>query len=104
MMSPVQDKVADFVAAHRLETTVQARILDLVSEVGELAKEALKGSDYGKSPFQPTGDWAGELADALFALICLANSTSVNLEVALDSALAKYEQRLADKADAGSGS
>ncbi len=88
---------------HQLETSVEARLIDLLSEMGELAKEALKGSDYGKAPFTQTPAWEEELADAFFSLVCLANSTNVDLEKALGDALAKYEARLRQKGDAGSG-
>ena len=98
-----QKTVAEFVAQHQLEAPVEARILDLVSEGGETAKEALKGSAYGQRSFQPTDAWQSELADAFFALICVANSTNVNLDYALALALEKYRQRLAAKGEAGSG-
>lgn len=98
-----QQKVAAFVAQHQLEAPVEARLLDLVSEVGEVAKEVLKGSDYGRHPFEAGDEWAAELADALFSLICVANSTGVNLEAALDQVLDKYRQRLTQAGDAGSG-
>ncbi len=98
-----QSQVANFVAQHHLDAPVEARLLDLVSEVGEVAKEALKGSDYGKQPFQPTAEWSAEVADVFFSLVCVANSTNVNLETALAAALAKYQQRLTSKGEAGSG-
>jgi NTP pyrophosphatase (non-canonical NTP hydrolase) len=98
-----QKSVADFVQKHKLEASVEARLIDLLSEIGELAKEALKGSDYGKAPFTQTQAWEEELADAFFSLVCLANSTGVNLEKALEGVLAKYEARLSEKGDAGSG-
>ncbi len=99
----MQKKVAEFVAQHKLEADVESRMLDLVSEVGELAKEVLKSNAYGQQEFTVTDSWHGELADVLFAVICLANSTGVNLEETLDAALTKYAKRLADKGDAGSG-
>lgn len=99
-----QEQIATFVQKHQLDTTVPARVLDLVSEVGEVAKEVLKGSDYGKTDFSPTDEWESELADAFFSLICIANSTGVDLDSALNTVLQKYEQRLAEKGDAGSGS
>ena len=49
----LQKAVARFVETHGLQAAVQARLLDLVSEVGELAKEALKGTRYGREPFRP---------------------------------------------------
>ena len=102
-MPAYQKTVAQFVTDHHLEAPLEARILDLVSEVGEVAKEVLKGSAYGQRAFQPTDAWPLELADAFFALICAANSTGVNLDHALALALEKYRQRLAAKGQAGSG-
>lgn len=93
MIPPYQTTVADFVAEHGLEIPVPARLLDLVSEVGELAKEALNGSAYGRQAFQPPAGWQEELGDTFFALICVANSTDVDLEAALAEVLAKYRAR-----------
>jgi NTP pyrophosphatase (non-canonical NTP hydrolase) len=98
-----QQRVAAFVAEHKLETETASRLLDLLSELGEVAKEILKGSDYGKKDFSPTPDWESELADTFFSLICLANATGVDLDTALSAALQKYQDRLSSRGDAGSG-
>ena len=98
-----QTRVAEFVAEHNLETSVSARFLDLVAELGEVAKETLKGSRYGKDDFHPTPAWEEELADAFFSLICIANSTGVDLDSALDKVLDKYLTRIEDRGDSGSG-
>ncbi len=95
--------VARFVEAHALEAPPAIRLLDLVSEAGEVAKELLTGTRYGREEFRPGATWAEELADLYFALVCVANSTGVNLETALEAALAKYAARLAERGDAGSG-
>ncbi len=99
----LQQAVAEFVTAHGLETSTEARLLDLVSEVGELAKEALKATGYGREAFAPTEAWADELGDTLFSLICVANGTGIDLETSLRAALEKYEQRLRLRGAAGSG-
>ena len=98
-----QQAVAHFVGAHALEAPPAIRLLDLVSEAGEVAKELLAGTRYGREEFRPGAAWAEELADLFFALVCVANSTDVNLEVALDDALTRYAARLAERGDAGSG-
>jgi NTP pyrophosphatase (non-canonical NTP hydrolase) len=98
-----QEAVARFVERHQLETSVEVRTLDLVSEVGELAKEVLKGTAYGREPFAPTDAWTGELGDAFFSLLCVANGTGVDLEAALQEAMAQYERRVALRGDLGSG-
>ena len=102
-LADVQAQIAAFAAAQGLQAPPASRTLDLVAEVGEIAKEVLKGSDYGQRPFSPPADWAGELADALFALLCLANETGVALDTALAAALAKYAARMAERGSAGSG-
>lgn len=97
-----QQRVADFVDAHDLRTTAEARLLDLVSEVGELAKEALNATRYGREPFISGTAWDDELADAFFSLVCLANATAVDLDAALDGALTKYRDRFSQHGDADS--
>jgi NTP pyrophosphatase (non-canonical NTP hydrolase) len=101
-MSTLQRTVASFVEEAGIEASVEARLLDLASEVGELSKEVLKATNYGRAPFHPSGRWAGELGDVLFCLVCLANSTGVDLEAALDGALGKYREGLALGDDARS--
>jgi len=102
-MSTLQRTVATFVEEAGIEAPVEARLLDLISEVGELSKESLEATSYGRDSFRPPDGWAGEMGDVLFALVCLANDTGVDLESALDGALDKYRRRLTLGEDAGSG-
>lgn len=44
----MQGFVSEMVKRYGLETTPELRYVDLTTEVGELGKELLKGSDYGK--------------------------------------------------------
>lgn len=97
-----QQRVATFVNKHQLKTDVAHRVLDLASEVGELAKEVLRSSRYGAEPFTPSEEWRTEISDVFFSLICLANSTGVNLEEGLSRVLQKYQQRIEQTGDAGS--
>jgi NTP pyrophosphatase (non-canonical NTP hydrolase) len=95
--------VADIVSKNNLEISANNRLLDLISEVGELVKEHLKSTDYGSQEFSLTGAWKVELGDVFFALICLSNQTDVNLQEALEATLAKYQARLEHLGDLGSG-
>ena len=99
----MQKKVADFIESHQLKTDVATRMLDLISEVGELSKEILKATDYGKRPFAPNESWHEEMGDAFFSLICIANSTGVDLEQSLSTVLDKYQKRIEATQSAGSG-
>lgn len=101
-LSDIQDVVTRFTKEKGLDSTVTVRIVDLASEVGELSKEVLKGTDYGTKPFERTTGWDSEVGDVLFSLICIANVTDTDLEECLNNALDKYNKRFADKGDIGS--
>lgn len=93
-MKPLQEKVQTFTTQHNLSSPIEHRMLDLVSEVGEVSKEVLKMSNYGWEPIQYREDFAEELGDVLYSLIGVANHFEVDLEEALHRALSKYERRL----------
>lgn len=97
-----QARVAEFVATHDLEAPPAYRLLDIVSEVGELAKDANESTDYGSDPgaVELSED---ELGDALFALLALCDRADVDGGAALGTALAKYERRLSESDTPGSG-
>ena len=97
-----QERVARFVDEHNLEAGVEIRLLDLLSELGEVAKEVLKGNQYGTSPLVQTPAWEEELADVFFALVCLANTTGVDLDRGLQKVLEKYAHRVQAKGHPGS--
>src|SRR5687767_11803226 len=84
--SNFQEQVRNFVNQNKLEADVPIRLLDLVAELGETAKEYLKGSDYGKKKFTAAEGWAEELGDLFFSLSCIANQTNVDLSLALTEA------------------
>ena len=104
MTEPVdwQQQVADFARAHDLLHDPATHALDLVSEVGELAKEVLRATDYGRQPARPGPELTVEVGDALYSLLALAQACGVDVELALREALAKLERRLAHHGDAGS--
>lgn len=70
----------------------------LMEEVGEVAR--LMARMYGEQSFKSTETdnntkeaLADELADVLFVLICIANQTGINLELALEKNLKKKSDR-----------
>ena len=93
-MNEAQKKVQLFYKKNNLSSSVEHRVLDVVSELGELSKEILKASSYGKSSYVSNEKIKLELGDVLFSLITLANSLDVNLDVALEAVLKKYEKRI----------
>ena len=74
----------------------------LMEEVGEMSR--LMARIYGEQSFKKKEqeasaheDWAGEMADVLFVLICLANQTGVDLTEALQKSLDKKTKRDKDR-------
>lgn len=98
-----EEKVYSLIEQYHLNCGCEARYIDLVSETGELGKELLKGSDYGKAPFQITSDTKEEMGDCLFSLIALCHELGIDPGSVLDQAISKYERRFGEKGDIGSG-
>jgi NTP pyrophosphatase (non-canonical NTP hydrolase) len=97
-----QQKVAGFVQDNEIECPPAYRLLDLVSELGEVAKDAAESTDYGDSPADIDIS-SDEIGDLLFSLLALAESVDVDADAALDSALAKYDERIDRSGSASSG-
>jgi NTP pyrophosphatase (non-canonical NTP hydrolase) len=102
-----QTDASKFAQKHNLSHATGVYVLDLVSEVGEVAKEILKATQYGStscalSPENQTEDLAGELGDVLYSLCMLAESAGINLDTAFTQTLEKYEQRWQNKGEISS--
>jgi NTP pyrophosphatase (non-canonical NTP hydrolase) len=70
----------------------------LTEEVGELAREI--NHSYGEKPkkaSEDAGNVATEIGDVLFILASLANSIGVDLDVAFEEVMAKYQRRDAQR-------
>lgn len=70
----------------------------LTEEVGELAR-VLMHTYGGKKPKpgEETGDAGGEIADAIFVLVCLANSLEIDLDEKFAAMMEKYRVRDAER-------
>jgi NTP pyrophosphatase (non-canonical NTP hydrolase) len=66
----------------------------LAEEVGELAR-VLSHRYGGKTPKEgePVGSVGEEIADAMFVLICLANSLEIDLDAEFAAMMRKYRDR-----------
>lgn len=96
-----QDEIAKFMEKHDMQGTVEFRIMDLVSEVGEVVKDATKSADYGvnKDDLNVKED---EIGDVLFSLLAVCNDLDIDADSALQTALDKYKSRIEEKGDLGS--
>jgi NTP pyrophosphatase (non-canonical NTP hydrolase) len=98
-----QEDIAALNAAHDMELSPALRLLDLESEVGELAKEVVTAQDYGDGEFERTDDLVDEFGDVYYSLLALAAELDIDAETALETSVEKYRKRLDETGDAGSG-
>lgn len=95
-------RVNEFNAEHGLELDPERRMLDLESETGELAKELLKASEYGKSEVETTPELEDVFGDVYYALLSLADECGIDPEDALESSMEKYRERFESGGSVGS--
>jgi len=88
--------------AHLKPMPTYARLLDIQSEMGELAKEYLKATKYGTEDFNLTKDFELEFGDVLYSLLSLSNDLNFSAENSLDLVLKKYQERLTKNNNMGS--
>ena len=80
------------------------RLADIQSELGELSKEILKATRYGKTE-TPTRHISieDEYGDLLFSVLALGVELKTQPEYCVRKSLEKYEKRLAKTGQIGSG-
>lgn len=99
----MQEEVRAFIAAHGLQLDAALRYIDLTSEVGELGKALLHGSEYGHSAMAADAQTQLEAGDCLFSLLALCDALGIDAAEALQAALAKYARCWARKGSISSG-
>ena len=101
----MQNKVKNFndnKGCHKRQMPVYARILNIQSELGELAKEYLSNSKYGTEDFVLTEDFKMEYGDVLYCILSLANEMNIIADECLDMVIQKYQKRIEKKQTMGS--
>ena len=100
-MKEFQNKAVGFAEENGLNSPVEYRALDFISEAGEVVKDITKSADYGDSP-EEVSVKEDEIGDVMFSLFLLAESLGIDVEKAFNKAMKKYSQRVEDKGDPGS--
>lgn len=100
-MFEAQEKVESFAEENNLEGDVEYRLMDLVSEVGEVVKDATKSAGYGKNR-EDLHVEDDEIGDVLFSLFMACNKLDIDAEKAFENAMEKYRARIEEKGDPGS--
>ena len=97
--------VVEFLEKSNTETNALVRLADISSELGEVSKEVLKASDYGRDTpaLEDNTSFKEEYGDLLFAILALGVENDVDPSEALEVVLNKYNKRLETKGHIGSG-
>lgn len=93
----MQNKVNELIKQFNSECNTETRYIDLISEVGELGKEILKGSNYNNQEYKKTPNTELELGDCLFSLLALCSNLNLDANNCLDKAIEKYNNRFKEK-------
>lgn len=75
--------------------SILARLTEEVGEVARIINH--KFGDKPKKPDEVHEDLGDELADVLYAVLCLANSQGIDLDEPMQKAIAKLETRDKDR-------
>jgi len=94
----IQEKIDDWIKDHGGYWSPLAMLSAIMEERGELAREIndLEGFK-PKKRIKKSPDLGEELADLLFSIICLANHYDIDLDSHLESIIAKYTKRDANR-------
>ena len=102
MTNEFQNMVKGFMADNKMNNPIEYRMLDLVDEIGEVAKEISKMSGYGTKKPEFREEIIMELGDAFYSLITVANYYNVDLLESLNLAMGKYKKRIKNGGHSGS--
>ncbi len=98
----MQKLVNELTQKYDLKSNHEIRYMDLVSEIGELGKELIKGCAYGAKPYENSSEIELEIGDCLFSLIALSSELGIDIETALNKVILKYTERFELKGNIGS--
>lgn len=96
-MKALQKRIKKYCEENNLESPPLYRLLDVMSELGEVSKEVLEISKYGRKPIQCNENLKSEIGDLFYSLITLANSFDIDLEDCLNISFEKLKKRMKEK-------
>ena len=99
MFQPIQQEVDQWISQFEEGYFPPLAMLErLTEEVGELARVLMHRYGGKKpKPGEATGDAGEEIADAIFVLVCMANSLEIDLDVKFAEMMEKYRSRDAER-------
>lgn len=97
-LSDLQIRIDEFISIHGGYWSPLSMLSAIMEELGEVAREINHLEGYKpKKGKKETSKVAEELADLLFAIICLANNYNIDLNEELEKIIRKYSTRDRDR-------
>ena len=78
-----QQRVSSFIEENEMDSPAAYRLLDLSSELGEVAKDVVTLTDYGEHP-EELEISSDEIGDVLFSLLAFADAVEIDSDDALE--------------------
>ena len=91
----IDDSVQQYEKPYWAPLSILARLSEEVGEVARILNHQF--GDKPKKLGEEHDDLADELADVMYAVLCLANSQGIDLDEAMERAIAKLETRDKDR-------
>ena len=100
----ISEEVREFLNVSKTFSDTFVRLADIQSELGELSKEILKATRYGKTE-TPTRHESieDEYGDLLFSVLAFGVELKADPEYCLKKSIEKYNKRLEKTGQIGSG-
>jgi NTP pyrophosphatase (non-canonical NTP hydrolase) len=96
-MKEIVNTLSEFLIKADALMDPQSRMMDLASEVGELSKEVLKSTQYGKKEFVMTSEFKEEYGDVLYAILCMGIENGIDIEDNFNKMINKMNGRFGIK-------
>ena len=75
----------------------QSRMMDITSEVGELSKEVLKSTKYGRKEFTVSSEFEEEYGDVLYSVLSMGLENNIDIEANMIKMIHKMNSRFGIK-------
>lgn len=92
-----------FLEEYDLNMSAQNWFNDLVSELGEVAKELNRLTEYGRKDFKKDGQLVSEVGDLFYSLLGFCAEINIDLNECFKKTLARYKKRYKKTGNIGSG-
>ena len=92
-MTDLLNTLNEFLSKADATMDPQSRMIDISSEVGELGKEVLKSTKYGRNEFTVSSEFEEEYGDVLYSLLSMGLENNIDIEDIMKKTIKKMNSR-----------